>query len=227
MLAACMIVKDEAHCLKECLEGISPHVDGVYIYDTGSTDGTQDIARRCGAEVVQGQWRNDFARARNKSYELPPKEFDWVVYLDADDTLGGAEALKELAEDALPFVTGFSFPYLNAWGNLDVNYSTLRLTRRDRYYWKWPLHEQLVPVGEHKSVESDKVLWSQNHSLEDRQAHTQRNLDFLFAYLEEHELDDWLASAIVLTMIEQGRARDAYKWLVENDFVMEITRRAG
>lgn len=224
MIAACLIVKDEEHCIEGLLRNISPHVDGVFVYDTGSSDGTQEIARGCGATVVQGEWRNDFAWARRQSYGLPPESYDWLVYFDADDTVEGASALRGLAENALPWVTGFKFPYLNTWGNLQVDYSTLRLTRRNHYVWKWPLHEQLVGVGETHEVESDLVVWKQVHSLEDRQAHTQRNLAFLEEYAETHELDDWLASAIVLTMIEQGRAREAHQWLLDNKFVMDIRK---
>ena len=40
-----MIVKDEVHVLRRCLESVRPHIDQWAIIDTGSTDGTQDLVR--------------------------------------------------------------------------------------------------------------------------------------------------------------------------------------
>ncbi|MEU5316418.1 glycosyltransferase [Streptomyces sp. NPDC021056] len=40
-----MIVKNEAHVIRRCLESVLPLVDTWVILDTGSPDGTQDIIR--------------------------------------------------------------------------------------------------------------------------------------------------------------------------------------
>ena len=39
-ITLCMIVKDETHIIKECLESMLPYIDRYDITDTGSTDGT-------------------------------------------------------------------------------------------------------------------------------------------------------------------------------------------
>ncbi len=44
-----MIVKDEVKALPGCLESLNGVVDEVVVYDTGSTDGTIELARRLGA----------------------------------------------------------------------------------------------------------------------------------------------------------------------------------
>lgn len=226
MIAACLIVLNEAQYIERCLDNINPHVDGVFIYDTGSTDGTQDLARGKGAEVVQGEWRKDFAWARNQSFGLPPEEFDWLVYLDADDTVRGLEELRALvAEHDASYVTAFSFPYLNDWGGIEVNYSTKRLTRRSAgYYWKYPLHEQLVTEERERVMTLESPVWSQRHTLADRERKTARNLDVLLARASDGEIDEWLAAGIVFTMIEQGRAREAHGWLVENGWQIRLER---
>ena len=41
----CMIVKNEEHIIKECLESIYKHIDRYDISDTGSTDKTKEIIK--------------------------------------------------------------------------------------------------------------------------------------------------------------------------------------
>ena len=45
-ISLCMIVKDEEAVLGRCLESAADLVDEIVIVDTGSADGTKDIARR-------------------------------------------------------------------------------------------------------------------------------------------------------------------------------------
>ncbi len=42
-LCLSMIVKNETHIIKECLDSIHKYVDYWVIVDTGSTDGTQEL----------------------------------------------------------------------------------------------------------------------------------------------------------------------------------------
>jgi Flp pilus assembly protein TadD len=80
-----MIVKNEAHTLRACLNSVQGVVQQIVVADTGSTDNTQDIARECGAEVISFSWENDFAKARNAALALMTT--DWVLVLDADEEL--------------------------------------------------------------------------------------------------------------------------------------------
>ncbi len=45
LLSACLIVKDEIENLTRCLGSLLPVVDEIVVYDTGSTDGSIDLAR--------------------------------------------------------------------------------------------------------------------------------------------------------------------------------------
>ena len=40
-----MIVKNESHVIRRCLESVKPLIDTWVIVDTGSTDGTQEVIR--------------------------------------------------------------------------------------------------------------------------------------------------------------------------------------
>jgi glycosyltransferase involved in cell wall biosynthesis/Tfp pilus assembly protein PilF len=86
-LGLSMIVKNEAQTLRGCLLSVSGLVSQIVVADTGSTDGTADIAREFGATVVSVPWENDFAKARNAA--LRSMETDWILVLDADEELDG------------------------------------------------------------------------------------------------------------------------------------------
>ena len=46
-----MIVKNEAHVIRRCLDSVRPIVDSWVIVDTGSSDGTQEIVRNWFADI--------------------------------------------------------------------------------------------------------------------------------------------------------------------------------
>ena len=66
-VSLCMIVKDEARHLANCLASVKPLVDEIIVGDTGSTDHTKTIAEIFGAKVFDYQCENDYAAARNHS----------------------------------------------------------------------------------------------------------------------------------------------------------------
>ena len=82
-LSLAMIVKDEADRLGRCLESVQGLVDEIVVVDTGSSDGTVEVARGYGAKVHYFEWCEDFSAARNES--LKHASGDWIMWLDADD----------------------------------------------------------------------------------------------------------------------------------------------
>lgn len=80
-----MIVKNEEAFLDDCLRSVHDIVDEIIIVDTGSTDGTKEIALRYGAKVVDFTWTGDFSAARN--FSLDHCSGEWILYLDADERL--------------------------------------------------------------------------------------------------------------------------------------------
>jgi len=84
-LSLCMIVRNEEMTLPHCLKSVCGMVDEIIIVDTGSVDRTIAIAKDAGAQVHDFTWCDDFAAARNAS--LQHATGDWVLVLDADETL--------------------------------------------------------------------------------------------------------------------------------------------
>ena len=79
------MVRNEEHVLEEALNSVLPLADQIVVVDTGSTDGTMDIARRYGAELWEHAWFDDFAGMRNRTLQYAVG--DWCLILDADERL--------------------------------------------------------------------------------------------------------------------------------------------
>jgi Tfp pilus assembly protein PilF len=96
-ISAALIVRDEAALLPECIESIRPFVDEICIVDTGSIDGTIELACECADVFQQFPWSGDFSAARNASIDLCTR--DWIFVVDADERIDPLQgpSLRELA----------------------------------------------------------------------------------------------------------------------------------
>jgi glycosyltransferase involved in cell wall biosynthesis/predicted Zn-dependent protease len=95
-VSLCLIVRNEEGTLERCLRSAADLVDETVVVDTGSADGTREVARRCGAKVFDFAWVDSFAAARNESIRRAGG--DWIFWLDADEWLGedNRRRLREL-----------------------------------------------------------------------------------------------------------------------------------
>lgn len=147
-LTLCMIVRDEERHLDRCLQSVKSLVREMIVVDTGSTDGTRDIARRHGATIIDFPWNEDFAEARNAG--LKHATGRWILVLDADEELGemDAKSLQHLIEQ--PDVYGCHVQMINFIGAQPgdeyVTDSVCRLFRNDpRIAYTGRIHEDIVP----------------------------------------------------------------------------------
>ncbi|HKE93155.1 MAG TPA: glycosyltransferase family 2 protein, partial [Povalibacter sp.] len=90
-LTLLIIARDEAEVIGRCLDSV-PFAAEKLVIDSGSTDGTQDIARRHGARVVYQDWLG-FGAQRN--FATTQASHDWILALDADETLS-PELVQEM-----------------------------------------------------------------------------------------------------------------------------------
>ncbi len=79
-------VKNEARNLPTCLASLET-VAHVVVVDSNSSDDTCEIARQWGAEVLQFDWAGGFPKKRNWVLQTYRFQTDWVLFLDADETL--------------------------------------------------------------------------------------------------------------------------------------------
>lgn len=91
-VSLCMIVKNEAATLAECLRSVGDLAGEAIVVDTGSSDDTAAIARSLGARVIHFDWVDDFAAARNES--IRHATGDWIFWMDADDRLSATDRTR-------------------------------------------------------------------------------------------------------------------------------------
>ena len=105
LLGLVMIVKNEAHGIRETLESFKPFIDRWTILDTGSTDGTQGIIRHV-LDGITGALHEepfvDFATSRNRALDLHSDATTYTVMPDSDDRLVNGEALRLSSRRAAP-----------------------------------------------------------------------------------------------------------------------------
>lgn len=92
LFSLCMIVKNEEAVLGRCLDSVRDLMDEIIIVDTGSTDRTVTVAGWYTEKVFTYPWDEDFAAARNYSFEQATMPY--VIWMDADELLSAPEAEK-------------------------------------------------------------------------------------------------------------------------------------
>jgi glycosyltransferase involved in cell wall biosynthesis len=81
-----IIAFNEALNLPHCLDSLRGWTRRIFVVDSGSNDGTQQIASARGAEVVHHDWIG-YARQKNWGLDNLPFESPWLLLLDADEVI--------------------------------------------------------------------------------------------------------------------------------------------
>lgn len=88
-ISAVIIVKNEEKKIRSCLSSLRDNVDEIIIVDDESVDATCQIAQKeFGAKVYNRALNGDFAAQRN--FGAAQARNDWILALDADETVPGA-----------------------------------------------------------------------------------------------------------------------------------------
>lgn len=169
-----MIVKDEENTLARCLDSVQDLVDEMNIVDTGSTDGTVEIAKQYTNRIYHFPWINSFAKARNYSYSCATK--DYILFLDADDVILEEDRkklfeLKETLDPSMDAVSMFYNTGEDEYGNVTIRFKRNRLVKRERnFQWIGDVHEYLEVGG---SIFNSDIAVTHKKILKERK--TKRN----------------------------------------------------
>jgi glycosyltransferase involved in cell wall biosynthesis len=129
----------------------------VLVVDSGSTDGTVELARQMGARVLENPWTG---YGQQKNFAQTNASHDWVLNIDADECVSEAlaqeirENLQTVERESLA-VRGFAFPrktyYLGRWIKHGGWYPNVLTRMADRRHARWSepfVHEELIADGE-------------------------------------------------------------------------------
>jgi len=174
-LSVAIITRNAASQLESCLASVT-FAEEVVVVDSGSTDGTIELATRRGARVIAKEW---LGFGPQKQFAVESASNDWVLCLDADESLSEELRTSIIAELKAPRGLVYAMPrcnrFLGRWLRHGEGYPdwSVRLFHRKHAQWgNEPVHEKVataLPVlrlrGDllHDSAETlEKYLDKQN-----------------------------------------------------------------
>lgn len=150
----CKSTEEEAKLLDRCLKNVSPYVDGIFITET-YVDNTRNISINEFKNIYENtyishfEWVNDFSKARNFNFSQIPKDYDYILWCDADDQFRGLSQLRPTLEEN-PQIDALAFWYLYEFDDEKqptvVHKKTMVIKNDGCAEWKGALHEDLCPT---------------------------------------------------------------------------------
>lgn len=221
LLSIGLIFKNDIRCIERCLKALQPLREAipceVVMADTGSTDGSREIAERYANILIDFPWINDFSAARNAVMDRSSGQ--WYLSVDTDEYLQEdiSELVGFLAQEngTINFATVIVRSYSNY--ELTGNYSDLmglrmiRLSTGIRYHNA--IHESFdfgeeVPLAEplnHTIFDHDGYV-EFNQNSEKGRAKLKRNIELIRKELENRPNDILLH----LQLLESGSGEPDY-----------------
>jgi len=155
----CVIARDDRENLAYMLDQVQPYVNEVVIVDTGSLDGTRELAEDRADVFIDGSFLldsdgflSDFSAARTLAHDAGTKA--WQLWFDSDDDLSDpkklpyvVDMLEEMREDEPRPVVG-ALLYEYSWNGdrtrcLQAFYRDRIVRKDDGFKWIRPVHECL------------------------------------------------------------------------------------
>lgn len=152
-LCVVLITKNAAHLLPRTLGAVS-WADAILVVDSGSTDGTREIAEKHGASVIlQPDWKG---YGYQKSFALSKADADWLLVLDADEVVDEAlgAAMRRVIESDDESIAGYSMLRVNYFCDERVRFGHSRPAYVERLFRKGKgrisdrrVHERVIIEG--------------------------------------------------------------------------------
>jgi len=191
MISICIIGKNEEQKIADCLASIPKNSFEIIFVDTGSTDSTLDIVSEYTNKIYHFPWISDFSAARN--FSIQKATYDWILIIDCDEIITKV-SINEIESFILDKQTSVGILFRNnlteELEGTNNSYDFIkRLFNRNYYHYEGMVHEQLVPIGSHITMETANIPLELLHTgyigtLEERITKANRNISLLKKELE-------------------------------------------
>jgi len=158
-----LLTKNEGGNIRDCLSTVDG-ADEIIVVDSGSTDGTPQIAKEMGALVYSHDWPG-FGPQKNRALAYASK--DWVFSIDADERVTSeqrAELERAMQEDR---ADGYFCPRLSLFCGAFIRHSgwypdyVLRLFKRGKGIFSDSLvHESIILEGRSEKLKIPLLHYS-------------------------------------------------------------------
>ncbi len=195
MISVVVLTLDEADNLPRCLESVR-WADDLLVVDSGSKDGTQDIARTLGARVIERRF-DTFAGQRNFAMEAGGIRGEWCLHLDADEVV-----TPELRDEILALVRAD-----------DRRYPVWRVAARILFMGRWLRHAGMYPAYQVRFGRSDALRFI-DHGHGQREVQPAEQVGTLAYPLDHYNfskgVNDWLRRHLRYARDEAEQMRRAH-----------------
>jgi glycosyltransferase involved in cell wall biosynthesis len=203
-------VRNEAKNLPQCLTSLERFGE-IYVIDSQSTDETVELARSYGARVVQFHYQGGWPKKRQWAIDTLPLAFDWILLLDADESLTH-ELIDEIRLAIQnPAIDGYSILLRTCFlGRVlrhgDVGLWKLSLFRRGKGRYECRLRDQDTSMAD-MEVHEHVIVEGVTAKLKNPMIH--HNVESLSRYIRKHdEYSNW-ESHVLLQQFSDLRNDDA------------------
>ena len=194
-----IIAQDEADRITNTIESVIDFVDEVIVIDSGSTDGTQDLARQLGCKVFFNKW-NGYGPQKRFGEDCTKNE--WLLNLDADEYLSDQikSEILQIFDDNNKHYNFFSMKVTPIYPNwkkprlFSASHQCVRLyNKRFGRFSNSPVHDSVETNNSkvfyfknhiyHNSVRSFKHLIEKEESYIQLQSKTLKDKNKIFLFL--------------------------------------------
>jgi glycosyltransferase involved in cell wall biosynthesis len=134
-----VIARDAAPRIRRCLESLAWADERIVVLDPRSCDATESIARELGARVIRHPYQGN---VEQKNFALAQASGDWVIALDADESLSEELAAALRAE-------------LASGGDCDG----IEVNRVTHHLGRWIRHGDFHPDWQLRAFRRERGRW--------------------------------------------------------------------
>lgn len=231
----------EAAMLSTALGSVNGYVDGIFIQLNAPkgkkiSPKVRQVAEQFADQVYEYEWEGNFVKARNAIFAKVPKKYDFIMWMDTDDTIDEPEQIQPVAAILPKDVSGLYILYdydHDDHGNVTISHWVSRMVRNNgTFAWKssidddkYAVHETLIAKRQVTSLSNNEWKVSHHANRERREASLLRNIDLLDK-MYRHQIEKGEVDPRILFYLAT-HLYDAYRFKETKELLYEYLQVSG